>query len=465
MKLIIGPPGTGKTTRLLDILEEEVKQTDPRRVAFCSFTKKAVIEAVERVKARFSFKDSDLPYFRTLHSLGFAMMNFKRSEVMQTSDFTKIGNHLGLKFTSCYDSADVIAGRNPGDRYRFIEGYAKARCLTPKSVWDGMDAGNLNWFEFLRYLHTLSEYKQKFNKVDYSDMLEMCNRALDIDVVIIDEAQDLSTLQWQFISRVFANAKRTYIAGDDDQAIYQWSGADVNYFVDLKGDREVLTQSHRVPKAVHSFAIDITDRIKYRTEKKYNPMDKLGKVDYYMDTSQVDMSEGTWLVLGRNNHYMNELAKVVRDKGHAFAVKGRPAVNIEHLAAIRLWEKYRKGYEIDKNESETIRVFIKEKVWDTGKIWHEAFTNMPWDDKEYYISLLRRGESITKAPRININTIHGVKGSEADHVVLLTDMTMGTWEGQRLEQDAEHRVWYVGATRCKESLHIIMPKGRYHYEI
>lgn len=465
MKIIVGPPGTGKTTRLLNILEEELKHTDPNRVAFCSFTRKAVGEAVERTMDRFSFSHADLPFFRTLHSLGFTILNLKRSEVMQNRDYKKIGEHLGLKFSTRYDSADSVpGGRNPGDRYMFIEGYSKARCMDPKDVWDSIDHDSLNWFEFLRYRHTIEEYKKKYNKVDYSDMLSMCRYPLDIDVVIIDEAQDLSTLQWQFVSTVFGSAKRKYIAGDDDQAIFQWSGADVNHFVDLRGDMEVLTQSHRIPRRVHEYATQIANRIQYRTAKQYRPMDREGNVEYFADPDHVDLSDGTWLLLARNSFYINELASVVKNKGFVFSIRGESVINKDHLRAIKLWEMQRRGGQLSDDDKELITPYIQGKKWESNKIWHEAFTAMEHEDKEYYISLLRRGESLTKAPRINISTIHGVKGGEADHVLLLTDMAAATWEGQRVNMDAEHRVWYVGATRCLETLNIILPRGRYHYD-
>ena len=41
-KIILGPPGTGKTHNLLNLVEKELaKGTPPDRIAFVAFTKKA----------------------------------------------------------------------------------------------------------------------------------------------------------------------------------------------------------------------------------------------------------------------------------------------------------------------------------------------------------------------------------------------------------------------------------------
>ena len=54
------------------------------------------------------------------------------------------------------------------------------------------------------------------------------------EVLFIDEAQDLSLLQWEMVRKIWARAGKTYIAGDDDQAIFKWAGADVDHFIALK---------------------------------------------------------------------------------------------------------------------------------------------------------------------------------------------------------------------------------------
>ena len=36
------------------------------------------------------------------------------------------------------------------------------------------------------------------------------------------------------VRKIWSRAGKTYIAGDDDQAIFKWAGADVDHFIALK---------------------------------------------------------------------------------------------------------------------------------------------------------------------------------------------------------------------------------------
>ena len=68
---IFGPPGTGKTTTLLNMVDEALeKGITPQSIAFLAFTKKAANEAKERAAIRFGLDPKrDLVNFRTLHSM------------------------------------------------------------------------------------------------------------------------------------------------------------------------------------------------------------------------------------------------------------------------------------------------------------------------------------------------------------------------------------------------------------
>ena len=71
--IILGPPGTGKTTTLLNLVDQFIQQgIRPKQIGYFSFTKKAATEAATRAAEKFNLDvEDDLTYFRTLHSYAF----------------------------------------------------------------------------------------------------------------------------------------------------------------------------------------------------------------------------------------------------------------------------------------------------------------------------------------------------------------------------------------------------------
>jgi superfamily I DNA/RNA helicase len=100
-----------------------------------------------------------------------------------------------------------------------------------------------------------------------------------------------------------------------------------------------------------------------------------------------------------------------------------------------------------------------------NSIWHEALDKIPPQECEYFLAALRRGEKLLKEPRIRIETIHGVKGGEADSIVVCTDMADRTWREYEQSPDDEHRVWYVAVTRARRRLFIMSPQTNMSYVI
>ena len=68
----------------------------------------------------------------------------------------------------------------------------------------------------------LKRFKKEKGLKDFNDLLIdfiKKDTTPSFKVLFIDEAQDLSLLQWEMVRKLWSNAEKTYIAGDDDQAI------------------------------------------------------------------------------------------------------------------------------------------------------------------------------------------------------------------------------------------------------
>ena len=117
----------------------------------------------------------------------------------------------------------------------------------------------------------------------------MIERAIDevnfppLKILILDEAQDCTPLQWSVIYKMADKIDRIYLAGDDDQGIYKWNGADPKYFTTFFPGRKVkLRKTKRFGEAVHHFSQIIRRGILDSEEKDYEHVDKKGYVKRYL---------------------------------------------------------------------------------------------------------------------------------------------------------------------------------------
>ena len=91
--------------------------------------------------------------------------------------------------------------------------------------------------------------------------------------------------------------------------------------------------------------------------------------------------------------------------------------------------------------------------------------NFPDASKDYIRTILKNGDDLMKPARIKVSTIHGVKGEEADNVVLYTDIEKIIYDAALKDSDPEHRLFFVGITRAKENLYLPQATGDYQYNI
>lgn len=497
-RIVLGAPGTGKTTRLLEIMQQELAVgISPLRLAFASFTRKAVGEAIARVGEKFSLSKNDLPYFRTVHAMCYRALGLNDKDVMGPADYARLAAAMGIELSGRYEQEEGLpVGGKEGDQLLFIDNLARARCVSLEQQWHALDRP-LGWHQLKQFSDTLRTYKQDTGLIDFTDMLERFVRdcgPLPVDVALVDEAQDLSRIQWQVVRHAFANVQRLYIAGDDDQAIYQWSGADVETFLNLKGEREVLGHSHRLPKLVKATAARVINRVTKRYEKKFTARDDMGEVNWEPTPENVDLRRnGSWLLLGRNQFSLGRLIALARSQGVVYSTRGGSAVKPQHLTAIRGWTKLArreaiKGSEVKEiydclrvahgvarghkgclkidDEKEYSKEELKKNFGLLAEgIWHDALDGIDIDTREYYLSVLRRGGKLSAPAQVHVSTIHGAKGGEADSVLLLTDLAKRTHEEMQRAPDGEHRVFYVGLTRARQVLHVVSPQSQRFYGV
>lgn len=272
---IYGPPGTGKTTALLNKVDEALSNgVDPTHIGYFAFTRQAANEAVERACARFHLDKSQLPWFRTLHSFALRLSGIRQEQVMQPEHYKEVGIALGFNLDvegSSLSGEDAFDLNKSSSPIVNLMNLARLRKIDLRQQYDESEISE-SW-NTVKYVATaLQEYKNRYQLFDFTDMLEVfvnesaqfCPR---LAVTFVDEAQDLSPLQWDVAHVLEQNSERIYAAGDDDQAIYRWAGADVEHFINLNGGYEVLEQSYRVPASVHPMAERVVHRIKRRVPK------------------------------------------------------------------------------------------------------------------------------------------------------------------------------------------------------
>jgi superfamily I DNA/RNA helicase len=97
-----GPPGTGKTTTLLNRVDQLLSGgMSPNDIGYFAFTRRAAHEARDRAVARFNLDhQKDFQFFRTLHSLAFQMLGLTGSQVFSDQNLRDFGKATGVDLSS-----------------------------------------------------------------------------------------------------------------------------------------------------------------------------------------------------------------------------------------------------------------------------------------------------------------------------------------------------------------------------
>jgi hypothetical protein len=321
---IYGPPGTGKTHTLLALVQKAIANgTTPDQIGYFSFTNKATEEAKSRMTKVFPQYDvaTAFPYFRTLHSLANQCLR-TRVNLLSEDQARAFDRDVLIErplMREGDESSRVVRVKHP-----ILDAASTARAIKQSFVeylrtmpqsqrwtlnkWLGLKfSGWENTFpepdikRFSAYYERFEAYKRSLGAIDYADMLERAVEQSEnlpqFELLIVDEAQDLTPVQWDLVKVLISRAKLTYVAGDDDQAICESFGARASEFVGLPSNQadRVLDESWRVPSAVHAslspLVQKLKDRFPYRKDKQWRPKQSglAGNIFHLED--EVDLSE------------------------------------------------------------------------------------------------------------------------------------------------------------------------------
>ncbi|MBN2377037.1 MAG: ATP-dependent helicase [Sedimentisphaerales bacterium] len=381
---VIGPPGTGKTTFLASQVRKVVDSG--YKPVVCSLTKTAAREIASR----------DLPipdhFVGTLHSLAFRAIGHDR-KLVNIKQWNEEHPEYPLSVvTAETDDLKVTSGTGNADElYEHLMLYRHRR--TPKQLWSArVKAFNKVW----------SDWKFENEFLDFTDMIEdALERGVEPygepDIIIGDELQDFSRLEYELIRMWGIKAGALIGCGDGQQSLYQWRGADPTIFDDPmipQDHRRILQQSYRIPRAVHRAAIKWVKRLSDYKPIEYQPRDFEGAVHRCPATTKEPspainlaekyLSEGKSVMLMTTCSYMLKILLIrLRERAMLFCNPWRVANGGWNPLAMK------------KGTSMTDRVAC------LLKMDRRTDANPPWTAKEFWAwaSVLKSGEIFLKGKK------------------------------------------------------------------
>lgn len=416
---------------------------------------------------------------------------------MRPNNLRDFGKKLGIKLTGntldpwVEDYEQTIEPPTRDDILLQANHNGRHRKIPLRAAMDTLHV-DIDYKYAVWFTRAYRDWKTSCGLLDYTDLLDRYVQygiSLNVDVMFIDEAQDLSLLQWDTVLRLGGNATRWYIAGDDDQAIFHWAGADSHVFQEIEVTNvETLRRSYRLSKAVHSFADTIASRISKRLTKTYLPTESEGLVQNSGYLGGMDFAKKTFILF--RNHYRGQaIADVLNREYIPFIGRKSPLMDADVRNGLFAYHQLIKRGEIgvdyikkflrfadrDYLNPNLDNIVVDKKVLTYQDVFIDGETRYTLDDwEEIFPDFYRRdiwmdyinknGLFKVSAPRVELMSIHQSKGREAHTVYLDPEMSRATYLGMQKNPDDEHRVWYVGITRAKERVFVLLPDGPYSYK-
>jgi superfamily I DNA/RNA helicase len=467
--------GAGKTSAIMDEMTELLKTYRPDEIAFVTFTRKGVANGVERaLQANPQLTVDDLIHFKTLHALCFRELGLKKTSIIEYPDIKKFNAWEGNDFNVTLGEAFE---KQSGDD-KLLSRYDAIRSGSTKGVFIH---GLYDETQYDRLIKSYEVFKAENHLVDFYDcLLKFRERNLPVNVkaAFIDEAQDLTLLQWEVCRIAFSSAEKVRIAGDDFQSLFTYAGASPRTLISLaRRYRTVkLETSYRLPRAVYRFAKGITRLIEDKIDKDFKPakdvdgfVEEVSDREFLARRIRKDMADNgitpyRWYLLFRNNCFIEEVAALLEQYLIPYHTAQDFCIPREELAKLKRFYNYRKkGF----GSRDAFEKFCKDN---NIKDIEDDFTEsdlIPSEKRYAYLDYIEKfgieglAEMADKEPFLLLSTTHRVKGGEADYTAVFLDCTRIVADNKQVNLDEELRVLYVACTRAKLGLFLVSSRGRY----
>ena len=510
---LFGGPGSGKTTALLDRVDELLERDDVtiRDILVVSYTRAAAAEVRERLAERLDVSPRALKgNVATMHAKAYELLDLSRGDVVGEDDKQEFCEEYGVEFEDEYSGAGrrtarsttignkIIATsqwlqrtrRDVSEWYDVPFQWNVEEVRLPPEIDPNAQEGNKytpTWpsdddrIDVPDVIRAWRSYKGEHGLVGFADMLERVKqRSLvpHVDHLVIDEFQDITTLQYDVYEEWKPHMDRVLIAGDDDQVVYAWQGADPNLLLDADRDEDVvLPNSYRLPSRVLSVVNQEIRHIDNRQEKDLKPRKEGGTVEGIDSPSMLDLARNvrytieqgdddeTIMVLFRARYQLFRFIDEFLPLGMPFSALTDQRMWTDRLTQyVRAVEALDAEEELDGLEARRLADMLQDSAFGTNdrdELFDYIDELEEGSDADDLTELTVDPDTISEfapfAPgtdsagdmlrkvtsfqrnsveayfdgdyqemdpsRVRIGTIHSAKGREADHVFVATDLT------------------------------------------
>jgi DNA helicase-2/ATP-dependent DNA helicase PcrA len=229
---LLAGPGTGKTTTLTKRVCSLIKKRiDPHNIVVLTFTRAAAYNLRQEISRELSEYEIDPSHISTLHSFALRQL-LKNLEIVDRLPLPlRIADDYEERCIIQKDIKDILGLNRIDD--------VKDKFNHLSSDWQSLKADEEDWekrYPDPRFLGAWQEHREAFGYTLRSELVYQLKRALEqspdfhieepIDHLLVDEYQDLNRCDLALIKEITERGAELFCAGDDDQSIYGFRGAD-----------------------------------------------------------------------------------------------------------------------------------------------------------------------------------------------------------------------------------------------